>query len=153
MELKTAIYRYCNYQERCHQEVRNKLYELGATTPEVESLITDLIEDNLLNEERFAQSFARGKFNHKKWGKEKIRRELKMRKISDYCIKKGIAEIDEDEYERVLERLAERWWEHYKKVKPHWAREMKTVQYLVGRGFESVPAKAAVQRAATENLN
>jgi regulatory protein len=148
MDLQSAIYRYCNYQERCHQEVRNKLYELGATTPEVESLITDLIEANLLNEERFAKSFSRGKFSHKKWGKGKIRRELKMRKISDYCIKKGLAEIDEDEYERVLEKLAERWWDHYKGAKPQWAREMKTIQYLVSRGFESLPAKAAVQRAA-----
>ena len=151
MDLQSAIYRYCNYQERCHQEVRNKLYELGATTPEVESLLTDVIEADLLNEERFAKSFCRGKFSQKKWGKGKIKRELKMRKVSDYCIKKGLAEIDEDEYERVLERLAERWWEHYQKVKPQWAREMKTLQYLVGRGYESLPARAAVQRAAGAN--
>ena len=110
METEAAILHYCRYQERCHQEVRNKLYELGCTTHEVEQQLTRLIEANALNEERFARAFAGGKFRMKQWGREKIKQQLKLRKISDYCIRKAMTEIDENEYEKTLRKLA------YKKV-------------------------------------
>lgn len=145
MDLRAAIYRYCNYQERAHQEVRNKLYELGATTPEVENLIAELIEADLLNEERFARSYARGKFRIKKWGRGKIKAGLKALRVSDYCIAKGLKEIDPDEYWTTLKSLAERWWAHYKGTKPEWARKAKTQQYLVSRGYESQLAGDALQ--------
>ena len=82
MELKAAILHYCKYQERCHAEVRNKLYELGFTTPEVEQQIAELIGTGVLNEERFARAFAGGKFRMKQWGREKIKQQLKLKKIS-----------------------------------------------------------------------
>ena len=99
MEAKAAILHYCKYQERCHSEVRNKLYELGFTTPEVEQQLTGLIETGVLNEERFAKAFAGGKFRMKQWGREKIKQQLKLRKISDYCIKKAMTEIPGEDYE------------------------------------------------------
>src|ERR1700744_1921057 len=105
MDTKAAIYHYCNYQERCHAEVRNKLYELGCTTPEVEENIADLVIANVLNEERYAKSFARGHFRMKQWGKQKIIQHLQRNKISAYCIKKGLLELDADEYDKVLRKL------------------------------------------------
>src|SRR4051812_34478006 len=137
MDLKTAIYRYCNYQERCHREVRNKLYELGATTPEVNELLADLIEAGLLNEERYARSFARGRFRIKRWGKNKIIQHLKLQQVSDYCIKKAMTEIDPDEYYQTLLRLAERKWEELKREKQPYARQSKVYRYLAQKGYES----------------
>ena len=109
-DIRNAIIKYCDYQERCHQEVRNKLYELGAYTSEVEQHIALLIEENLLNEERYACAVARGRFRLKKWGRVKIVQYLKLHKISAYCIKKALKEIDGDEYEKTLNKLAERKW-------------------------------------------
>src|ERR1051325_10743813 len=111
MDLKTAIYRYCNYQERCHQEVKNRLYELGATTTEVNELLAELVETGLLNEERYARAFARGRFRLKHWGRIKIVQQLKLLRVSDYCIRQALTEIDPDDYYQTLLRLAGRKWE------------------------------------------
>lgn len=147
--LRTAAYRYCNYQERCHQEVRNKLYELGAKTPEVELLIAELIERDLLNEERFARSFARGRFRIKQWGKNKIVRELKLRRISEYCIKKALGEIDPEEYWETLVKLTGKKWEEYRTRKPEWTRKLLVQRYLLQRGFET----ALIDEAVKEMIN
>lgn len=136
MDLQTAIYRFCNYQERSQQEVRDKLYSLNATTPEVENLIAELIEAGLLNEERFARSFARGKFRIKRWGKVKIIQHLKQHRISDYCIKKGLTEIDGDEYYKELLRLTENKWYELRTERNIHIRKGKTTRFLQQRGFE-----------------
>lgn len=137
MDYKSAIFRYCNYQERCHQEVKNKLYELGARKDEVESLLADLIEADLLNEERFARSFARGKFRMKGWGRKKIIYQLKSLNISEYCLKKGLSEIRDEDYYEYLMKLTAQKYAYYKAQKPEWARRQKTKQYLISRGFEA----------------
>ena len=137
MDIRTAIYRFCNYQERSQQEVRNKLYELKATTPEVESMIAELIEADLVNEERFARAIARGKFRLKYWGKIKILQLLKQHRISEYCIKKAMTEIEYDEYLQTLHRLAERKWEELRSEKLLPARKAKVFRYLAGKGYES----------------
>ncbi len=98
---------WCAYQERAQQEARDKLYELGMWPEAVENIISKLIEDNFLNEERFAMQFARGKFNIKKWGRIKIRMELKQKRISEYCLKKAMQQIDETEYIKTLKKLIE----------------------------------------------
>ena len=98
---------WCAYQERCQQDARNKLYELGMWPDAVENIIVKLIEDNFLNEERFATSFARGKFTIKKWGRIKIKQELKQKHVGDYCLKKAMLQIDETEYLATLKRLLE----------------------------------------------
>lgn len=96
---------WCAYQERSQQEVRDKLYGLGLWPEAVENIIAKLIEDNFLNEERFAMAFAHGKFAIKKWGKVKIRMELKQKRVSDYCLKKALAQIDDTEYLDTLKKL------------------------------------------------
>ena len=96
---------WCAYQERCQQDTRNKLYELGLWPEAVENIIVKLIEDNFLNEERFAMQFAKGKFNIKKWGRIKIKQELKQKRVSDYCLKKALQQIDEEEYMDTLTKV------------------------------------------------
>jgi len=134
--IRKAILHYCKYQERCHSEVRNKLYELGCTTPEVEQQIVKLIEINALNEERFAKAYAGGKFRMKQWGKEKIKQQLKLRKISDYCIKKALNEIDGDDYENTLRKLAIKKVQEIKGDRSVLSRKSKLYRYLVQKGYE-----------------
>ena len=100
--LSLSIEQYCQYQERCHQQVRDKLYSLGANTEEVECLIATLIEKDLLNEQRFANAYTRGHFINKKWGRIKIKYALKQLKVSDFCISKSMKEIKDQDYENVL---------------------------------------------------
>ena len=127
---------YCAYQERCQQEVRDKLYSWGLHEIQVENVIADLIASNFINEERFAKAYAGGKFRIKKWGRVKISIELKRRKISTYCIKKGLAEIEEEEYIKTLQKVAE------VKIKATKERDSKkkkykVMNYLLSRGFEN----------------
>ncbi|MEY4904838.1 MAG: regulatory protein RecX, partial [Bacteroidota bacterium] len=98
----SKLQRYCAYQERCHSEVRSKLLELGVYGDTLEEVIADLITDNYLNEERFATQYTLGKFNIKRWGKIKIKQELKSRHVSDYSIRQAFAQLHEDEYEATL---------------------------------------------------
>ncbi len=137
LDLREAIYHYCNYQPRCHKEVRNKLYELKATTPEVEDMIAELIQYKVLNEENYARAVARGKFRIMHWGKGKIIQQLKLNKISDYCIRKGLSEIDPSEYDRTLQRLATRKWEELRKEKSLLARKSKVLRYMLQKGYEA----------------
>jgi regulatory protein len=125
----------CAYQERCQQEMRDKLYEWGLFSTDVENIIANLITDNFLNEERFAKAFAGGKFRIKKWGRVKIKIELKKKKISDYCIKKGLQEIDEKEYQKTLEDLILKRLRENTKGK-EMVRNYKAAQYAMSRGFE-----------------
>lgn len=137
MDVKAAIQHYCNYQPRCHAEVRNKLYELGCTTPEVEENIAELIEAGLLNEEKFARAYARGKFRIKHWGKQKIVSQLRLKKVSEYCIKKGLSEIDAEEYEQTLQRLGTAKWNELKGERSPRTKQMKVFRYLMQKGYES----------------
>lgn len=126
---------YCGYQERCHSEVREKLYSLGIFKNEHDAIIATLIEEDYLDEERFAIAFAGGKFRVKQWGKVKIKYELKQKKVSEYSIKKALHQIKEDEYREVLKKLAD---EKYAALKneQHLVRKKKTIDYLLQRGFE-----------------
>ncbi|HEV2832336.1 MAG TPA: RecX family transcriptional regulator, partial [Hanamia sp.] len=101
------IKQYCAYQERCHSEVRDKLYSFGLHKDEVEEIIYTLITENYLNEERFAILYAGSKFRMKQWGKNKIKQSLKFKQISDYCIKRALKEIDNEDYKKAFQKLAE----------------------------------------------
>jgi len=107
------IRHFCAYQERCHQEVKEKLYSFGLHKQETEDLVSQLIEENYLDEERFAYQFAGGKFRMKQWGRKKIEYELRKRQVSSYCIGKALAQITEADYRESLEKLAA---EKYKTV-------------------------------------
>ena len=134
-EVLKKIMRYCAYQERCHQEVRKKLSDLGVFGDLRESIIAELIQDNYLNEERFAITFAGGKFRQKSWGKNKIRFELQQRDVSDYCVEKAVNEIDSNDYEQKLSNLVREHLENHKEMDLLLAKD-KVLKYFTGRGFE-----------------
>lgn len=140
---------YCAYQERCHQEAKDKLYGYGLTTPEVEQALSTLIEEQYLNEERFAKAFAGGKFRMKQWGRIKIKYALKQKQVSPYCIQVAMKEIDPDEYETLLERLLDQKWNELKSEKNIFNRMRKAQDFLVQRGFETdlIRSALAAQRA------
>lgn len=127
---------FCAYQERTHKEVRNKLYELEIIGDESEVIITWLIENNYLNEERFARLFAGSKFRQKKWGRIKIRQELKMRGVSDYCLKAGMSEIDGDDYMVTLQEIIEKKSKDIKDSNKLIIKQ-KLVKFALSRGFEN----------------
>lgn len=126
---------YCAYQERCHSETKNKLSELGIYYDIADQIIAELISQNYLNEERFAKAFAGGKFRIKKWGRNKIKLELKQKQVSDYCIQQGLKEIDTDDYMVTLKKEAKAKYEKLKD-KNVLIKNNKTAQYLMSRGFE-----------------
>ncbi len=126
---------YCAYQERCHQEVKEKLYNLGVWKKEHDEIMATLIEENYLNEERFAIAFAGGKFRIKQWGRVKIKYELKQKQVSEYCIKKALKQIDENEYLKVLNKLAKAKYAALK-TEQYLVRKKKAMDYLMGKGFE-----------------
>jgi regulatory protein len=126
---------YCGYQERCHSEVKEKLYSLGVFKNEQDSIIATLIEEGYLNEERFATAFAGGKFRVKQWGRVKIKYELKQKQVSEYSIKKALQQIEEKEYKDVLKKLADEKYAGLKNEQ-HLVRKKKTMDYLLQRGFE-----------------
>ncbi len=130
------IRQYCIFQERAHQEVRNKLYEYGLRTIEVETLISKLIEDNYLNEERFAIQYAGGKFRMKQWGKIKIQYGLKAKGVSDYLIKKALKEINSVDYDRILRKLIDQKLKSLKTEKNHLVRKKKLQDFLLQKGYE-----------------
>ncbi len=138
--------KYCAYQERTQQQVRDKLYELGLYGDEVEEVISYLITENFLNEERFAVSYALGHFRQKKWGKIKIKQGLEQKKLSNYCIKKGLNEIDSSEYEETLKELLYKKYGLLKE-KNLYIRKQKAVQFMLQKGYE-----ADLVWAATEEL-
>ena len=130
------IKHFCSYQERSHQEVKEKLYSFGLYKADVELLLSQMIEENYLNEERFAVAFAGGRFRIKRWGRIKIGNELKQRRISEYCIKRGLASIDEKEYMNTLQKLFEKKRESLKAEKNSSIKKQKTWSFLMQRGFE-----------------
>jgi len=126
---------WCAYQERCQQDARDKLYELGLWPEAIEQILTQLIEDNFLNEERFAMQFARGKFNIKKWGRIKIKQELKQKRVSEYCLKKALQQIDGDEYIRVLTQVINTKRRLISEKNPL-KLKLKLVAYALSKGYE-----------------
>lgn len=126
---------YCGYQERCHYEVIQKLWELGVSKSEHDDIVVALIEEDYLNEERFAVLFAGGKFRIKDWGRKKIYYALKEKKISEYCIKKALKAIDEEAYQKTLQNLAEKQYASLK-GEQYLVRKKKTIDYLLQKGYE-----------------
>jgi len=134
-EAKVKVARFCAYQERTQQEVRNKLYSYGLRQNEVEALISDLISDNLINEMRFAKAYAGGKFRIKKWGRLKIKQGLAQHNLSEYCIKKAMQEIGEKDYLEILQDLIRKRWKTQREPNLFTKRH-KVAKYLISRGFE-----------------
>ncbi|UII74491.1 RecX family transcriptional regulator [Flagellimonas sp. HMM57] len=127
---------YCAYQERCHKDVHEKLKGMRMIPEAIDHIISHLIQENYLNEERFAKSFARGKFNIKKWGRNRIINELKSRQISKYNIESALAEIDDDIYQSTLDELAQKRLNQITEANPL-KKKKKLADYLLYRGWES----------------
>lgn len=149
-EALQRLQRYCAYQDRCHQEVRDKLRDMKVPGDWQDEVILSLLEDNFLNEERFARSFARGKFRMKKWGRVRIRRELKQRGISDYCIKAAMSEIEEAAYEAQLWALLRKKQEELQEP-DSWKEGEKIGRYLLQKGYEPKLVWEAVRSLRQEN--
>ncbi len=128
---------YCAYQERCHSEVKEKLYSFGLYKTDVDELLSQLISDNYLNEERFAIQYAGGKFRIKQWGKIKIKYSLKQKQVSEYCIKKALAAIDENDYKKTLAKLFEQKLKTLKAEKNIFIKKRKLQDHLMQKGFET----------------
>lgn len=139
------IKQFCAYQERCHYEVKEKLYTYGIYKQEVEELLAHLIEEDYLNEERFAIQFAGGRFRMKQWGRIKIAYELKQKQVSAYCINNALKQIDEADYKKTLSKLAEKKWSSIEKEEFNkFSRINKTTEYLLQKGYESALIKEEV---------
>lgn len=135
-EIRSKMEHYCAYQDRCHSEVYKKLYTFSLSTYEKEQLMVYLIDNNYLNEERFAQSFTRGKHNYKKWGKNRIVNELKIRNISATIIKIALKEIDDITYLETFEDLAQKHWEALSENNLMKKRK-KFCDYFIRKGWEN----------------
>jgi len=127
---------YCSYQERCHDEVVQKLYDLGMKTNEIDIVVVHLLQNDFLNEERFSRSFARGKHRIKNWGKIRIVNELKQRHIAAPNIKLALTEISEEQYQETFHTLAEKHWEILKESDGQ-KKKKKWCDYLLRKGWES----------------
>lgn len=135
-QAKTKAAKYCAYQERTQQEVRNKLYSYGLYTDLVEEVLAELIMEGFISEERYAKAFCRGKFMSNKWGRIKITLGLRQKGISEYCIRSGMEEIDEAEYETMLKKLLLKKWNSMDTT-DNYIRKNKAAQYAIGKGYEA----------------
>lgn len=148
-QIKRKLEQYCVYQDRCHKEVEKKLSDYNLIPEAKELILLHLLQENFLNEERFAKSFARGKFRIKKWGKPRIIRELKFRDISAYNIKTALKEIDEEEYVATLHELATKKNSTISEENI-FKRKKKLVDFLQYRGYESNLIYEAVNEVVLE---
>ncbi len=126
---------FCAYQERTQAEVRDRLYEWGIRDDEAEEMIVYLIENNYLNEERFAKAYAGGKFRMNQWGRVRIKHEMRYKGLSDYCIKIGLAEIDEDDYLEAIKKMINRKANKDDFENPY-LKKHKLARYIIGKGYE-----------------
>lgn len=139
--MNTAILKkaanYCVYQERTQAEVRKRLQEWKVWGDEAEEIIAWLITENYLSEERFAKAFAGGKFRVKKWGRLRIKAELKARNMSKYVMEVAMKEIPNDDYYTTATQLIEKKFESLQTESNYLKRKQKTFNYLISKGYES----------------
>ena len=135
-EATRKLEHYCAYQERCHQEVRQKLTQMHMIPQVIDTIIVHLLEHNFLNEERFAKTFVRGKFKFKNWGRGRLTYELKKKDISKVNINQALTEISDAEYIGLFNDLAEKKANSI--VKTHVLKKKKKfVDYFLYRGWEA----------------
>ena len=135
LEAKVKIEAYCAYQERCDQDVRKKLRSWNMDSEHTDILISDLISNRFLNEERFAEAYVSGKVNIKRWGRKKIKQNLKFKGISDYSINQGMKGIDQEVYWKNLMHLANKKWASLKEPNPY-KKKAKLLTFLNTKGYE-----------------
>ena len=134
-QIKAKMEHYCAYQDRCHYDVEKKMREFFLIPEAKDEILLGLISDNFLNEERFAKSYARGKFRIKQWGKNKIIQEFKKRHISEYLIKTGLKEIEYSDYYNTIEKLILKKKETIKASNTY-ELEKKLISFMMNKGYE-----------------
>lgn len=137
---------YCAYQERCHSEVKEKLYELGISKIHHDEITASLIEENYLNEERFAILFAGGKFRIKQWGRVKIKYQLKQKQVSEYSIKKALKQISEKDYLKTIQKHIVEKLKTLKGERDIFIQKRKLYDFLVHKGFEADIVKKEINK-------
>lgn len=141
--------RLCSSREKCHSDIRYNLIKKGIFGLDLENIIAQLIEQNYLNEERYARSFVRGKFRNNSWGRLKIIQGLKKKQISEYCINIGLSELDRETYfDKILELATKKW--PLVKVENGYKKKAKIVHYLMNKGFEQNLSWEAVNQIEKE---
>jgi regulatory protein len=138
---------YCARQERCQQEVRDKLFAWQVPARDIEPIIAQLIGEGFLNEARFAEHFAVSKFRQKGWGLRRIEQALRLRQVSEACIRSGLRAIEQDEYQNGLERNVARRWERTREPDPR-LKYQKVLRYFLGRGYAADAVEKALRAAA-----
>lgn len=134
-EARLKAEEYCAYRERCHKEVKDKLYSWGLPSDHVDAIMYELIQNNFLNEERYVEAFVSGKFKIKNWGKIKIRQSLQQKQINSKLIDQKLGEIDEADYQRTIKKVAAKK-QKLTKGRNDWEKKQKLKKYLYSRGFE-----------------
>ena len=142
------IKHFCSYRERCHYEVREKLFGMKLAPKDVDALLSRLIEENYLNEERFAIQYAGGHFRQKKWGKVKIVYELRQKRVSEMVIKKALKALQGEDYAGMLEKLAMAKWKSLKSEQ-YLNRQAKTIAYLARKGYEMPMITEVIKKIRT----
>lgn len=150
MTFEEKARRFCDYQERTHQQLRDKLYSWGLHKTDVEKLIVQMIEEGYLNEERFAIAFSSGKFRINHWGKKKIEMALRQKKISEYCIRKALSSIDDKDVSQSALKVAEKYFSKQKE-KDQRKRKYKTIAHLISKGYDAETAKEALRRLMNDD--
>lgn len=149
-EAKRSLEKFCVYQDRCHQEIERKLQVMGMIPQAREVVLLHLMDHDFLNEERFARSFARGKFRIKQWGRRRIERELAQRDISAYNIKAALTEIEPETYEEVFQEMSRKKFSEVKE--PNLLKKRKKVaDFLLRKGFESNKVYEVLRELEKEN--
>ncbi|PIE50379.1 MAG: recombinase RecX [Flavobacteriales bacterium] len=126
---------YCAYQDRCHQEVERKMRDFVLIPEAKDEILLYLMRENFLNEERFVRSYIRGKFNIKKWGRNKIKLHLKQKGITEKLILRCFDEIEEDDYQKVMMEIYQKYYDKQKGLQEY-QKKSKSIRYLISRGFE-----------------
>ena len=133
---------YCDRAERAHKDVRNKLVQWGLFSTDREKIISILIEEDLLNETRYAEAFANDKFRFNKWGILKIEQALKAKGVSERNIRDALKRIDPRAYEETVREIAQKRLDREAgKGLQNWQKEQKVMRYLLSRGFDSAIVK------------
>jgi len=137
-EAIAKMQRFCSYRDRCHHEVRYKLVALKVYGDQLEEVMSQLIQDGYLSDERYAKNFARGKYRINKWGKLRISRELKAKKISAYCIKRAMQEIDDEgDYLQTIQQVIKKYLSTRKERYDKRTLHQKAYQHAFNKGFEA----------------
>lgn len=133
---QAKIENWCAYRDRSVEETKQKLFSYGINEQQVQKILSDLHESNFLDDKRFAESFASGKFRIKSWGKTKIYAHLSQKRINKEHIQEALSQIDYDEYVSTAEKLIVKKWGLLEREKDNWTRKQKVIKYLASRGFE-----------------